>query len=110
MTSHSYDPQRCTAELQERGELEWACAVVARKAFRFVLVVPGGVVLSLAGVAIAVGTEVAWPQVSDGWYCGCRERVLHVVTHISRQVSLLAVPPPYVIGLKIRSCVGRVAL
>lgn len=51
-------------ELQERRELEWACAVIARKAFRFVMVVPGGVVLSLAGVAIVGGIEVAWPQVS----------------------------------------------
>ncbi|CAM9177989.1 unnamed protein product, partial [Scytosiphon promiscuus] len=58
----SYDPHRCVDELQERGELLRACATVARKAFRLVLLVPGGVVLSLAGVAIAGGREVAWPQ------------------------------------------------
>eukprot|EP00903_Cladosiphon_okamuranus_P019974 g18352.t2 len=59
---HAYDPRRCVAELQERGELERACTVIARTAFRLVLVVPGGVVLSLAGVAIVGGREVAWPQ------------------------------------------------
>ncbi|CAM9594340.1 unnamed protein product [Ectocarpus sp. 6 AP-2014] len=58
----SYDPQRCAAELHERGELVWACAEIARKAFRLVMVVPGGVVLSLAGAATAGGREVAWPQ------------------------------------------------
>ncbi|CAB1107096.1 unnamed protein product [Ectocarpus sp. CCAP 1310/34] len=58
----SYDPQRCAAELHERGELVWACAEIARKAFRLVMVVPGGVVLSLAGAPIAGGREVAWPQ------------------------------------------------
>lgn len=61
--ARSYDPQRCAAELQERGELEWASTVLAKKAFRLALTVPGGVVLSLAGVAGPAGREVAWPQV-----------------------------------------------
>ena len=65
MRPRAFDPRRCAVELQERGELEWACAVIARTAFRFVLVVPGGVVLSLAGVAIVEGREVAWPQVIE---------------------------------------------
>lgn len=60
---HAYDPQRCAVELQKRGELERACAVIARTAFRLVMVVPGGVVLSLAGAAIVGGREVGWPQV-----------------------------------------------
>ncbi|CAN0036580.1 unnamed protein product, partial [Ectocarpus sp. 13 AM-2016] len=58
----SFDPQRCATELHERGELVWACAEIARKAFRLVMMVPGGVVLSLAGAPIAGGREVAWPQ------------------------------------------------
>ena len=32
------------------------------------MVVPGGVILSLAGVAIVGGREVAWPQVSRVFY------------------------------------------
>ncbi|CAM9325009.1 unnamed protein product [Hapterophycus canaliculatus] len=59
---YQYDPHRCVGELQERGELLDACAAIARKAFRLVLVFPGGVALSLAGVAIAGGREAAWPQ------------------------------------------------
>eukprot|EP00752_Nemacystus_decipiens_P009312 g8321.t1 len=88
--SHTYDPRRCVGELQERGELSWACAVVARTAFRLVMVVPGGVVLSLAGVAVVGGREVAWPQdieedkvlykassdIQRAWRgCTCRKRV-----------------------------------
>lgn len=62
-SSHTYDLQRCTAELQERGELEWACTTLAKKAFRLVLTVSAGVVLSLAGAHDAGAGEVAWPQV-----------------------------------------------
>lgn len=58
-----YDPKRCTSELLERGELKCACAVLAQKAFRLVLIVPGGVVMSLAGASQLTGREVAWPQV-----------------------------------------------
>lgn len=61
--TRSHDQQRCAAELQERGELEWACTLLAKKAFKLKLTVPGGVVLSLAGVAGPAGREVAWPQV-----------------------------------------------
>ncbi|CAN0361112.1 unnamed protein product, partial [Ectocarpus sp. 12 AP-2014] len=102
----SYDPQRCAAELHERGELVWACAEIARKAFRLVMVVPGGVVLSLAGAPIAGGREVAWPQDVEEdralmkasielqrWWRGCisrkRTRWLRMEREGMRRLSLL---------------------
>lgn len=60
----------------------WACAEIARKAFRLVMVVPGGVALSLAGAAIAGGREVAWPQVR-----ACMSLNVYRVQHIYPQHS-----------------------
>lgn len=97
MTSNLYDPQRCTVQLQERGELEWACTAVARKAFRLVLVVPGGVVLSLAGVAIVGGIEVAWPQVSD---CPCCASGEHAPSCFDPKTSRRALLLPCVVGVR----------
>ena len=37
--------------------------MLAQKAFRLVLTVPGGVILKLAGTAVAGGREIPWPQV-----------------------------------------------
>lgn len=61
--SHTYDPNRCAAELQERRELKLASTVLAQRAFTLVLCVPGGVFLSFAGVAQPGRREVSWPQV-----------------------------------------------
>lgn len=63
LRARSYNPERCTAELQLAGELTWACTLLARKAFRLVLSVPGGATLLLAGVTQPAGREISWPQV-----------------------------------------------
>lgn len=60
----SFNPERCTAQLQLEGELTYACTFLARKAFRLALTVPGGVTLLIAGVTQPAGREIPWPQVS----------------------------------------------
>ena len=63
----AYDPKRCAAQLQKSGELEWVCSLLAKKAFRLVLIVPGGVSLSFAGFNEHAGEEIAWPQVRTSY-------------------------------------------
>ena len=78
VSAYGFNPQRCAFELQQRGALNQACTVLAQKAFRLVLTVPGGVILKLAGAAVAGGREIPWPQVSL-WATTLRELYLMVV-------------------------------
>ena len=48
-----------------------ACELLAQKASRLVLTVRGGVILKLAGTAVAGGRKIPWPQLR---VCRCFAR------------------------------------